>query len=95
MKIKMINLLVHRKPILCLCLAILLIGGIFAQTAENIPSEIDGEIFQQMLEKGEYRTQSFKERGKDFTLYPKTELGYLLTKTWTEEKEPVFVAESL
>ncbi|MDY3755878.1 MAG: DUF6675 family protein [Treponema sp.] len=95
MKIKMINLLVHRKPILCLCLAILLIGGIFAQTAENIPSEIDGEIFQQMLEKGEYRTQSFKERGKDFTLYPRTELGYLLTKTWTEEKEPVFVAESL
>ena len=95
MKIKMINLLIHRKPILCLCLIVLLSGGLFAQSAENIPSEIDGEIFQQLLEKGEYRTQSFKESVRDFTLYPKTELGSLFTTTWTEAKDPVFVAETL
>ena len=95
MKIKMINLLGHRTFIFCLCLAVLLSGGLFAQAAENIPSEIDGAIFQQLLEKGEYRVQYFKESGKDFTLYPQTELGSLLTKTWTETKDPVFVAESL
>ena len=95
MKIKMINLLGHRTFIFCLCLAVLLSGGLFAQAAENIPSEIDGAIFQQLLEKGEYRVQYFKESGRDFTLYPQTELGSLLTKTWTETKDPVFVAESL
>ena len=95
MKIKMINLLIHRTFIIWLCLAVLLSGGLFAQAAENIPSEIDGAIFQQLLEKGEYRVQYFKESGKDFTLYPQTELGSLLTKTWTETKDPVFVAESL
>ena len=95
MKIKMINLLIHRTFIIWLCLAVLLSGGLFAQAAENIPSEIDGAIFQQLLEKGEYRVQYFKESGRDFTLYPQTELGSLLTKTWTETKDPVFVAESL
>ena len=95
MKIKMINLLIHRTFIIWLCLAVLLSGGLFAQAAENIPSEIDGAFFQQLLEKGEYRVQYFKESGKDFTLYPQTELGSLLTKTWTETKDPVFVAESL
>ena len=95
MKIKMINLLGHRTFIFCLCLAVLLSGGLFAQAAENIPFEIDGAIFQQLLEKGEYRVQYFKESGRDFTLYPQTELGSLLTKTWTETKDPVFVAESL
>ena len=95
MKIKMINLLGHRTFIFCLCLAVLLSGGLFAQAAENIPSEIDGAIFQQLLEKGEYRVQYFKESGREFTLYPQTELGSLLTKTWTETKDPVFVAESL
>ena len=95
MKIKMINLLIHRTFIIWLCLAVLLSGGLFAQAAENIPSEIDGAIFQQLLEKGEYRVQYFKESGKDFTLYPQTELGSFLTKTWTETKDPVFVAESL
>ena len=95
MKIKMINLLIHRTFIIWLCLAVLLSGGLFAQAAENIPSEIDGAIFQQLLEKGEYRVQYFKESGREFTLYPQTELGSLLTKTWTETKDPVFVAESL
>lgn len=95
MKIKMINLLGHRTFIFCLCLVVLLSGGLFAQAAENIPSEIDGSIFQQLLEKGEYRVQYFKESGREFTLYPQTELGSLLTKTWTETKDPVFVAESL
>ena len=95
MKIKMINLLIHRTFIIWLCLAVLLSGGLFAQAAENIPSEIDGAFFQQLLEKGEYRVQYFKESGRDFTLYPQTELGSLLTKTWTETKDPVFVAESL
>ena len=95
MKIKMIILLIHRTFIFCLCLVVLLSGGLFAQAAENIPSEIDGSIFQQLLEKGEYRVQYFKESGRDFTLYPQTELGSLLTKTWTETKDPVFVAESL
>ena len=95
MKIKMINLLIHRTFIIWLCLAVLLSGGLFAQAAENIPSEIDGAIFQKLLEKGEYRVQYFKESGRDFTLYPQTELGSLLTKTWTETKDPVFVAESL
>ena len=95
MKIKMINLLIHRTFIIWLCLAVLLSGGLFAQAAENIPSEIDEAIFQQLLEKGEYRVQYFKERGREFTLYPQTELGSLLTKTWTETKDPVFVAESL
>ena len=95
MKIKMINLLGHRNFIFCLCLAVFLHGGLFAQATENIPSEIDGAIFQQLLEKGEYRVQYFKESGRDFTLYPQTELGSLLTKTWTETKDPVFVAESL
>ena len=95
MKIKMINLLIHRTFIIWLCLAVLLSGGLFAQATENIPSEIDGAIFQQLLEKGEYRVQYFKESGRDFTLYPQTELGSLLTKTWTETKDPVFVAESL
>lgn len=95
MKIKMINLLIHRTFIIWLCLAVLLSGGLFAQAAENIPSEIDGAIFQQLLEKGEYRIQYFKESGRDFTLYPQTQLGSLLTKTWTETKDPVFVAESL
>ena len=95
MKIKMISLLIHRTFIIWLCLAVLLSGGLFAQAAENIPSEIDGAFFQQLLEKGEYRVQYFKESGKDFTLYPQTELGSFLTKTWTETKDPVFVAESL
>ena len=63
--------------------------SIFSQSAENIPSEIEGEIFQQLLEKGEYRTQYFKESGRDFTMYPNTELGLLLKETWTEKKEPV------
>ena len=95
MKIKMINLLKHRTFIFCLCFTTLFCGTVFSQSAENIPSEIEGEIFQQLLEKGEYRTQYFKENGRDFILYPNTELGSLLKETWTEKKEPVFVAESL
>ena len=95
MKIRMVNLLKQRTFIFCLCFAMVFCGTVFSQSAENIPSEIEGEIFQQLLEKGEYQTQSFKESGRDFTLYPRTELGLLLKETWTEKKEPVFVAESL
>lgn len=95
MKIKMINLLKHRTFIFCLCFTMLCCEIVFSQSAENIPSEIEGEIFQQLIEKGEYRTQYFKESGRDFTMYPNTELGLLLKETWTEKKEPVFVAESL
>ena len=95
MKIRMVNLLKHRTFIFCLCFAMLFCGTVFSQSAENFSSEFEGEIFQQLLEKGEYQTQSFKESGRDFTLYPRTELGLLLKETWTEKKEPVFVAESL
>ena len=95
MKIRMVNLLKHRTFIFCFCFAMLFCGTVFSQSAENFSSEFEGEIFQQLLEKGEYQTQSFKESGRDFTLYPRTELGLLLKETWTEKKEPVFVAESL
>lgn len=95
MKIRMVNLLKHRTFIFCFCFAMLFCGTVFSQSAENFSSEFEGEIFQQLLEKGEYRVQYFKESGRDFTLYPQTELGSLLTKTWTETKDPVFVAESL
>lgn len=95
MKINMIHLFRCPNLILCLCLTLLCSGTVFSQSKKNTPSEIDGEIFQQLLEKGEYRTQYFKEKDKDFTLYPKTELGSLLKETWTEKKEPVFVSESL
>ncbi|MEE0133575.1 MAG: DUF6675 family protein [Treponema sp.] len=95
MKINVIHLFRCPNLILCLCLTLLFSGTVFSQSIKNTPSEIDGEIFQQLLEKGEYRTQYFKEKDKDFTLYPKTELGSLLKETWTEKKEPVFVSESL
>lgn len=57
--------------------------------------ELDPDVFQQLVEKGEVRKQHFKEDGADFTLFPKTELGSALKETWTERKAPVFVAESL
>lgn len=95
MKFKILNWFNNHNLLYCLCLALLFTGSVFSQSAENIPSEIEGEIFQQLLEKGEYRTQYFKESGRDFTMYPNTELGLLLKETWTEKKEPVFVAESL
>ena len=57
--------------------------------------ELDPDVFQQLVEKGEVRKQHFKEDGADFTLFPKTELGASLKETWTERKAPVFVAESL
>ena len=95
MKINVIHLFRCPNLILCLYLTLLFSGTVFSQTVENIPSEIQYEVFQQLLEKGEYRTQYFKEKGKDFTLYPKTELGSLLKETWTEKKDPVFVSESL
>ena len=95
MKFKILNWFNNHNLLYGLCLALLFTGSVFSQSAENIPSENEGEIFQQLLEKGEYRTQYFKESGRDFTMYPNTELGLLLKETWTEKKEPVFVAESL
>ncbi len=92
---KILNWFSNHNLLSCLCLVVLFSGAVFSQSAENIPPEIDGGIFQQLLEKGEYRTQYFKEKDRDFTLYPKTELGSLLKETWTEKKDPVFVAESL
>lgn len=59
------------------------------------PAEIDRQIFQQLLEKGEVQNQYYNEDDVDFTIYPKTELGSALKSTWTEKKEPVFVSESL
>ena len=95
MKFKILNWFNNHNLLYCLCLALLFTGSVFSQSAENFLSEFEGEIFQQLLEKGVYQTQSFKESGRDFILYPRTELGLLLKETWTEKKEPVFVAESL
>lgn len=85
------------------CFCFFVMGNAFGQedtsfqasSEWNQSPEIDEAVFQQLLEKGEVRTQYFKEDVTDFTLFPKTELGAALNKTWTEEKEPVFVSESL
>ena len=85
------------------CFCFFVMGNVFGQENASVKvssewnpcPEIDEAIFQQLLEKGEVRTQYFKEDVTDFTLFPKTDLGTTLDKTWTEEKEPVFVSESL
>lgn len=89
--------------VLVSCLCFFVMGNVFGQentSAQNSNEwnpcpEIDEAVFQQLLEKGEYRTQYFKDDVVDFSLFPKTELGAALNTTWTEEKEPVFVSESL
>lgn len=85
----------HCKIVWCLGLAIFLLASLFSQESRNTIPEIDPAIFQQLLEKGEIRTQYYKVDGSEFSLFPKTELGFALNETWTERKDPIFVAESL
>lgn len=79
------------KILWCLGMMALLAGGLFSQDGGSL----DPDVFRQLLEKGEVSRQSYKEGGADFSLFPRTELGSALKETWTEEKEPVFVSESL
>ncbi len=79
----------------CLGLAAFLLAGLFAQENVDQAHEIKQDVFAQLLEKGEVRTQHYKVDGSEFTLFPDTELGRALKDTWTEGKRPVFVAESL
>lgn len=83
------------KPLWCLGIAALFLAGAFSQESGSPVPELEQGVFAQLLEKGEVRKQYFKKDDAEFSLFPKTELGAALKDSWTERREPVFVAESL
>jgi len=69
--------------------------GIVAVAETATCSELDSDIFSQLIEKEKIYKTYYKQENIELELCPKTDITENIMENWTADEEPVFIAESL